>query len=162
LTHLLSAVELFSGMDDGRLETKLVANDSKGGFVFITNNADQTLTVDLPKSFVAVQVLKQLGGGMGMGGMGGGGMGGMGGMGGGMGGMGGGGMGGGGMQNMGGGMGGGGMGGMGGGGMGGMGGGGMGGMGGGGMGGGGFFPSRLNAPSRSRFVCLPESRQSRT
>jgi hypothetical protein len=132
-------VELFSGMDDGRLETKLVANDSKGGFVFITNNTDQTLTVDLPKSFVAVQVLKQLGGGMGMGGMGNGGMGGMGGMGGGMGGMGGGGMGGGGMQNMGGGMGGGGMGGMGGGGMGGMGGGGMGGMGGGGMGGGGFF-----------------------
>ena len=64
-------VELFSGMDDGRLETKIVANDSKGGFVFITNNTDQTLTVDLPKSFVAVQVLKQLGGGMGMGGMGG-------------------------------------------------------------------------------------------
>lgn len=29
-------VELFSGMDDGRLETKIVANDSKGGFVFIT------------------------------------------------------------------------------------------------------------------------------
>ncbi|MFN9039648.1 MAG: hypothetical protein ACK5YO_25340, partial [Planctomyces sp.] len=77
-------VELFSGMDDGRLETKIVANDSKGGFVFITNNTDQTLTVDLPRSFVAVQVLKQLGGGMGMGGMGGG----MGGMGGGMGGMG--------------------------------------------------------------------------
>ena len=61
-------VELFSGMDDGRLETKIVANDSKGGFVFITNNSDQTLTVDLPKSFVAVQVLKQLGGGMGGGG----------------------------------------------------------------------------------------------
>ena len=72
-------VELFSGMEEGRLETKIVANDSRGGFVFITNNTDQTLTVDLPKSFVAVQVLKQLGGGMGMGGMGGGGMGGMGG-----------------------------------------------------------------------------------
>jgi hypothetical protein len=123
-------VEFFDAQDDGRVEAKLVANDSKGGFVFISNTTDQTLNVVLPQSFVGVQVLKQLGmGGGGMGGMGGGGMGGMGG---GMGGMGGG-MGGGGNQNMGGGMGGGGMGGMGGGGMGGMGGGGMGGMGGGGM-----------------------------
>ncbi|MEI7700665.1 MAG: hypothetical protein WCK86_12775 [Planctomycetia bacterium] len=124
-------VDLFDAVEEGRLESKLVANDSKGGFVFISNTTDQTLNVALPDSFVAVQVLKQLGmAGGGMGGMGGGGMGGMGG--GGMGGMGGGGMGGG-NQSMGGGMGGGGMGGMGGGGMGGMGGGGMGGMGGGGM-----------------------------
>ncbi|MFM7037901.1 MAG: hypothetical protein ACKO2L_09265, partial [Planctomycetaceae bacterium] len=101
-------VDLFDGLEDGRFETKVVAQDSTGGVVLITNTSDETLTVDVPESFVAVQVLKQLG----LGGMGGGGMGGMGGMGGGgMGGMGGGGMGGmggGGMQNMGGGMGGGG------------------------------------------------------
>lgn len=117
-------VGLFEGMEDGRVETKVVAKDATGGFVIISNNSDQPLTVELPDSFVAVQALKQLGGlGGGMGGMGGG----MGGMGGGMGGQQGGG---GGNQNQGGGFGGGQQGGMGGGG---MGGGGMGG------GGGGFF-----------------------
>ena len=119
-------VGLFDGMEDGRLESKVVAVDAKGGYVVVSNTSDVPLTVELPDSFVAVQVLKQLGGMGGMGGMGGG----MGGMGGGMGGMGG--QQGGQNQNVGGGMGG-----MGGGGMGGMG-GGMGGMGGGGMGG-GFF-----------------------
>lgn len=68
-------VDFFDAQDDGRVESKLVANDSKGGFVFISNTTDQTLNVTLPQSFVAVQVLKQLGmGGGGMGGMGGGGM----------------------------------------------------------------------------------------
>jgi len=71
-------VGLFEGMEDGRLESKLVAKDASGGFVIISNTSDQPLTVDLPEAFVGVQVLKQLGGlggGMG-GGMGGGGMGG--------------------------------------------------------------------------------------
>ncbi|MFN9717183.1 MAG: hypothetical protein ACK58L_00720 [Planctomycetota bacterium] len=122
-------VELFAGIEEGRLSAKVVPKDANGGVVLISNESDQPLTVGLPESFVAVPVLNQLGG---MGGMGGG-MGGMGG--GGMGGMGGGGMGGGGNQAAGGGFGGG-QGGMGGGGMGGMGGGGMGGMGGGGQ---GFF-----------------------
>ena len=116
-------VGLFEGMEDGRVETKVVAKDATGGFVIISNTSDQPLTVELPDSFVAVQTLKQLGG-LGGGGMGGG----MGGMGGGMGGQQGGGQ----NQNQGGGFGGGGQQG----GMGGMG-GGMGGMGGGG--GGGFF-----------------------
>ena len=115
-------VGLFEGMEDGRVETKVVAKDATGGFVIVSNNSDQPLTVELPDSFVAVPVLKQLGG---LGGMGGG----MGGMGGGMGGMGGQ-QGGGQNQAQGGGFGGGQQGGMGG-----MG-GGMGGMGG---GGGGFF-----------------------
>ncbi|WP_437188109.1 hypothetical protein SH668x_001539 [Planctomicrobium sp. SH668] len=127
-------VEMFSAMEEGQIDVKLVARNALGGNLLITNNTDEPLTVQLPEAFAAVPVSAQFGmGGMGggMGGMGGG-MGGMG-MGGGMGGMGGGmgGMGGG-MQSMGGGMGGG-MGGMGGG-MGGMGmGGGMGGMGGMGM-----------------------------
>jgi hypothetical protein len=113
-------VGLFEGMEDGRIETKVVAKDATAGFVIVSNNSDQPLTVELPDSFVAVQTLKQLGGlGGGMGGGLGGGMGGQqGGMGGGQ------------NQNQGGGFGGGQQGGMGG-----MG-GGMGGMGG---GGGGFF-----------------------
>ena len=115
-------VEFFKGMEDGQLETRFVPKDASGGFLLVTNTTEEPVTVDLPDAFVAVQVLKQLGGGM-MGG-GGGGMGG--------GGMGGGQQGGGGNQNAGGGMGGGGMGG------GGMGGGGMGGGQQGG-GGGGFF-----------------------
>ena len=112
-------VEFFKGMEDGQLETRFVPKDANGGFLLVTNTTEEPITVELPDAFVAVQVLKQLGGGgMGGGGMGGGGMGG-GGMGGG-----------GGSQNAGGGMGGGG---------GGIGGGG-GGMGGGGQGGGeGFF-----------------------
>lgn len=112
-------VEFFKGMEDGHLETRFVPKDASGGFLLVTNTTEEPVTVDLPDAFVAVQVLKQMGG-MGGGGMGGGGMGG-GGQGGGGGG-----------QNAGGGMGGGGQGG------GGMGGGGMGGGGQGG-GGGGFF-----------------------
>ncbi len=117
-------VEFFKGIDDGLIGTRYVPKDSSGGFILVTNKTENPVTVELPQAFVAVQVLKQMGG---MGGMGGGGMGG--------GGMGGGGMGGGQSQSSGGGMGGGGMGG------GGMGGGGMGGggMGGGGQGGGGGF-----------------------
>ena len=109
-------VEFFKGMEDGQLETRFVPKDANGGFLLVTNTTEEPITVELPDAFVAVQVLKQLGGGgMGDGGMGGGGRGGGGG--------------GGGSQNAGGGMGGGG---------GGMGGGG-GGMGGGGQGGGGGF-----------------------
>lgn len=119
------SVELFKGMEEGLLETKVIANGPMGGNLLITNNSDQPLTVEMPQAFVTVQVLKQFGG-MGGGGLGGGGFGG-GGMGGGMGGQGGGGQ-----QNQGGGLGGGqGGGGLGGGGMG----GGMGGQG----GGAGFF-----------------------
>lgn len=145
-------VELFDGMEDGSLTSRLIADDIHGGNIFIENKTNKPLTVLLPEAVVGVHVLKQMGGMMG--GMGGGGMGGMGGGMGGMGGgMGGGGMGGG--QSMGGGMGGGGMGGMGGG-MGGMG----GGMGGGGMGmgggGGGFFsiPPHKVAQVPFQSVCL--------
>ncbi len=117
------SVEFFKGMEDGVLETKVIATGPMGGSLLITNHTDQPLTVEMPQAFVTVHVLKQFGGmGGGGGGMGGGGMGG--GQGGGQGG---------GNQNQGGGMGGGGQGG------GGMGGGGMGGGGQGGGGGAGFF-----------------------
>ncbi len=149
-------VELFSAMEEKQIEVQVLARNSTGGSLLISNKTEEPLTVEVPDGFVAVPANAQFGGmgGGGMGGMGGG----MGGMGGGMGGMGGGG---GGQQSMGGGMGGGGMGGMGGGGMGGMGGGSMGG-GGGGMG--GFFsipPDKtLKVPFTS--VCLNHGLQDPT
>ena len=100
-------VGLFDGMAGGTLNVKLVPQNALGGAIFIENHSQKPMTVEMPESFVAVQVARQFGGGGG-GGRGGGGMvgglghglggggGGMGGMGGGMGGMGGG-MGGGGM-----------------------------------------------------------------
>ena len=73
-------VEFFKGMEDGQLETRFVPKDANGGFLLVTNTTEEPITVDLPDAFVAVQVLKQFGGGgMGGGGMGGGGMGGGGG-----------------------------------------------------------------------------------
>lgn len=135
-------VELFQAMEDGRVESKVIANDPNGGFILLTNTTDQPLTVDLPESFVTVQVLKQLGlGGMGGGGFGGGGLGGGLGQGGGQ-------QGGGGNQNQGGGFGGG----QGGGGLGG------GGLGGGGLGGGGFgsVPPEVKPGSAGFFSIPPE------
>jgi hypothetical protein len=69
-------VELFEGIKDGRLETKVIAQDAEHGVVLVTNSSDEPLTVELPQAFVAVQVLKQFGGGGGGFGGGGGGFGG--------------------------------------------------------------------------------------
>lgn len=127
-------VKFFEAIEDRSLNTKFVPQGSSGGFILVTNTTEESVTVELPDAFVAVQVLKQVGGGLGGGGLGGGGLGG-----GGLGGGGGGGQQGGGQnQNAGGGFGGGGGGGGLGGGGGGLGGGG-GGLGGGGQQGGGFF-----------------------
>jgi hypothetical protein len=107
-------VEMFSAMEAGQIDVKLIPKDSTQCRVRIENKTDKPLTVRLPDAFAGVPVLAQFGGGADIGGMGG--LGGGGRMG-----RGGGGMGGGGTQGFGGGMGG-------------MGGGMMGGMG--GMGGG--------------------------
>jgi len=61
-------VELFQGIDNGKLATKFVPKDSSGGFILVTNRTSEPLTVELPNAFVAVQVLKQAGGGLGGGG----------------------------------------------------------------------------------------------
>ena len=119
-------VKFFEAIEDRRLKTKFVPQGSSEGFILVTNTTEESVTVELPDAFVAVQVLKQFGGGLGGGGLGGGGLGGGGGQ------QGGGQQGGGQNQNAGGGFGGGGGGG------GGLGGGG-GGLGGGGQQGGGFF-----------------------
>jgi hypothetical protein len=52
-------VGLFDAMDEGQLETKVVAKNAKGGSVFIKNVTDEPLTVELPEAFVAVQINKQ-------------------------------------------------------------------------------------------------------
>ncbi len=147
-------VEMFSAMESGQIEVRVVPSNSSHTKLIVVNNSEQPLSIQMPETFAGVPAMRQMG--MGMGGMGGGmggmggGMGGMGGMGGGMGGMG---MGG---QGFGGGMGGmgGGMGGMGGG-MGGMG-GGMGGM---GMGGGMFnIPVGKTGKLDLNIVCLEEGK----
>jgi hypothetical protein len=133
-----AALDVLEAEARGLVSVKYVPNDAKSAQIVVENKSDKPLTLRLPKAFVGVPVLAQMGmGGMGMGGMG---------MGGGMGGMGGG-MGGGMAQATGGGMGGG---------MGGMG-GGMGGMGGGmgGMGGGMFsVPPEKVRTVRVATVCL--------
>lgn len=52
-------VELFAGMDDGTFETKVIPLGPHGGNLLISNKTEQALTVKMPPSFVAVQVLKQ-------------------------------------------------------------------------------------------------------
>lgn len=133
-------VDLFQGMKDGQLETKVIANGPFGGTLLISNVTDQPLTVAMPQTFATVHVLKQFGAPGGIGG-GGGGLGG-----------GGGGLGGGGQQGGQQGQGGGGQGGFGGGGQGG------GGLGGGGQGGGGagFFsiPAEKTFKYPYNSVCM--------
>ncbi len=144
-------VEMFSAMESGDIEVRLIPKDATQSTVFVENKSDRALAVKMPEAFAGVPVLAQFGGGFGGGGGGRGG-GGFGGGGGGFGG-GGGGFGGGGGQGFGGGFGGGG-GGRGGGG-GGFGGGGGRGGGGGGLGGGLFnIPPGKVGRVKVTTVCL--------
>lgn len=52
-------VELFAGMEDGTFATKVIPLGPQGGNLLISNTTVEILTVKLPESFVAVQVLKQ-------------------------------------------------------------------------------------------------------
>jgi len=58
-------VELFAGMEDGSLSTRMIPADIHGGNIFIQNKSDKPLTVILPEAIVGVHVLKQFGGGFG-------------------------------------------------------------------------------------------------
>jgi len=126
------SVELFTAVDDGQIDVKVIMKDEFQGRVFITNKTDQPLNVKLPDVVAAVPVLAQFcpcgGGGAGIGGCAGGGGGGAGGQ-----------------QGAGGGLGGGG----------GFGGGGM-------MGGGGFFnvPAEKVGELNLRSVCLDHGKNS--
>lgn len=122
-----NAVELFGGVNDGKIEMKFIAKSDREARVILTNKTDKPMTIRLPEAFAGVPVLNQRPGGGGGGNFGGGGGGNFGG-------------GGGGNQGIGGGFGGGGLGG--------------GGLGGGG--GGGFFsiPPEQTARLDVAVVCL--------
>ncbi|MDA1165668.1 MAG: hypothetical protein O3B13_21435 [Planctomycetota bacterium] len=66
-------VELFKGMEEKKLDVKLLQKDSKSGNLLIENLTKEAITVELPESFVGVHVLNQGFGGGGGGGLGGGG-----------------------------------------------------------------------------------------
>jgi hypothetical protein len=74
-----NVVELFTAMEAGDIEVKLIPKDDKGGNITIKNKTDKPLTIKVPEAFAGVPVLAQgLGGGLGgcPGGLGGGGGGG--------------------------------------------------------------------------------------
>lgn len=75
-------IEMFSAIDQGKIDVKIIPKDSKLSNVLVENKTDKPLTVRLPDAFAGVPVMAQLGGGLG-GGIGGGGLGGGGGYGGG-------------------------------------------------------------------------------
>ena len=56
-------VVLFDGLAGGTLHVKVVAQNSLYGSLYIENTSQKPLTVEMPDSFVAVQVLRQFGGG---------------------------------------------------------------------------------------------------
>lgn len=72
------SVELFEGIDKGLLNARLIPRNADGGNIFIENKSERPLTVRMPRTFAAVQVLKQGFGAGGAGGAGGGGNGGSG------------------------------------------------------------------------------------
>lgn len=54
-------VEMFSALEEGTIQVKLVPANSKGGSLFITNTTQEPLTVKVPQGFVGVPVLAQFG-----------------------------------------------------------------------------------------------------
>ena len=52
-------VELFSAIEAGRIEAKVIAKSSKEANIFIENKTDKPLTIKMPPAVAAVQVLKQ-------------------------------------------------------------------------------------------------------
>jgi len=79
-------VELFEAMEEGAIDAFVVPHNEHHGYIFVENKSDKPVSVKLPRTIVAVQNLKQFGGGGGgFGGQGGqqGGFGGQGGQGGG-------------------------------------------------------------------------------
>ena len=66
-----AVVDLFAGIDDGRVEATVVPRDSKKVTLQLRNKSDQPVTIRLPEAFAAVPVQAQFGGGMFGGGAGG-------------------------------------------------------------------------------------------
>jgi len=64
-------VDLFTALEEGTIEVKLIAKNSKEGNLIVENKSDQPVTVVFPEAVVGVQVLKQFGQAGGLGGAGG-------------------------------------------------------------------------------------------
>jgi hypothetical protein len=52
-------VGLFDGLAGGTLSAKVVAQNALAGSLFIENHSQKPMTVEMPESFVAVQVARQ-------------------------------------------------------------------------------------------------------
>jgi hypothetical protein len=63
-------VELFDGIEQGKVEARLSASNAHEGKIFITNKTDKPLTVAVPKAVVGVRVVPQIGPGLGNNGFG--------------------------------------------------------------------------------------------
>lgn len=55
----IPAVDLFDAIDNGLVETTVVAKSVNEASLFVTNKSDNAVSVKLPQAVVAVQVLKQ-------------------------------------------------------------------------------------------------------
>lgn len=54
------AVDLFAAIEEGTIETTVIAKSSNEANLFVTNNSSAPLNVKMPPAVVAVQVLKQM------------------------------------------------------------------------------------------------------
>lgn len=68
-------IGMFQGMEEEKIDVKLIQISSKKGNLLVENKTNETITVKLPDAWVGVHVLNQIGG-LGGGGLGGGGLGG--------------------------------------------------------------------------------------
>ena len=58
-----AVVDLFAGIDDGKVEATVIPRDSKKVTLQLKNKSDQPLTIRLPEAFAAVPVQAQFAGG---------------------------------------------------------------------------------------------------
>ena len=55
----IPAVDLFDAIEEGSVETTVIAKSANDASLFVTNKSDATVSIQVPKAVVAVQVLKQ-------------------------------------------------------------------------------------------------------
>src|SRR5579863_7322291 len=56
----IPAVELFDAIEQGLVETTVIAKNSHEANIFVTNKSDAAVSIQLPQAVVATQVLKQI------------------------------------------------------------------------------------------------------
>lgn len=59
----LAVLDLFAGIDNGKIEAIVIPRDSKRVTLQLKNNSDQPITIRLPEAFAAVPVQAQVAGG---------------------------------------------------------------------------------------------------